>query len=55
MTIPKDIMARINLTLATLPAIQGKVGLHLEFQCGTSGHVASLTVSVTKQEFIKAM
>ena len=54
LSIPKDILAQVNLALATLPAIQGKVSLHLEFNCGTSGHVASLHVSVTKQEFFKA-
>jgi small basic protein len=54
MTIPQDIQAQINLALATLPTICGKVSLHLEFNCGTSGHVASLVISVTRQEFIKA-
>jgi hypothetical protein len=55
LTIPKDLQAQIALALSSLPAIQGKVSLHLEFHCGTGGHVASISVSVTKQELIKAM
>jgi hypothetical protein len=53
--IPEDIKAQIQLELASLPAIQGKVELLFEFNCGTSGHVESLDISFLRKKRVRPL
>lgn len=55
MTIPQDMQAKISLAIASLPAVQGKVMLLLEFDCGTGGHANRVTIDSRKIESYKAI
>ena len=53
LTIPKDVLARIHLELASLPAIIGKVNLHLEFNCGSGRVIGSVKIKKWTEEEIR--
>lgn len=53
LSIPKDLEARIQKELASLPAIYGKVVLTFEFNCTMSKVVGSLKVMKSTQEEIR--
>ncbi len=53
LTIPKDMRARIEAELASIPAIHGKVVLTFEFNCTMSKAVGSLKVMKSTQEEIR--
>lgn len=53
LTIPKDIEARIQKELASLPAIHGKIILQIEFNCTMSKAIGSLKILKSTQEEVR--
>ncbi len=54
LSIPQEMLARIHVELAKLPAVIGKVSLHLEFNCGTSKTIGSLKIKKSVEEEVRS-
>lgn len=53
LSVPMDIMNRIEKELVTIPSIHGKVTLTCEFNCGTSGTLSSFKLKTYTEEEIR--
>lgn len=50
LSVPTDIMKRIEKEIMTIPSIHGKITLTCEFNCGMSGTLSSFKLKTYTEE-----